>query len=86
MANSTVTGSLREASFPILSSIFPVRPILSPNLDEFLTTRVDFYTKNELPLRLALFWMSAQVCTVLGSFLAFGVLRMRGLAGREGWR
>lgn len=46
----------------------------------------DFYTKNELPLRLALFWMSSNVCSIMGSFIAFGVLRMRGLAGREGWR
>ncbi|RXW20059.1 hypothetical protein EST38_g5807 [Candolleomyces aberdarensis] len=45
-----------------------------------------FYTKNELPLRLALFWMSSQVCTVAGSFIAFGVLRMRGVLGKEGWR
>lgn len=47
---------------------------------------IDFYTKNELPLRLALFWMSSQVCTVAGSFIAFGVLRMRGVLGKEGWR
>ncbi|KAF6757659.1 allantoate permease [Ephemerocybe angulata] len=45
-----------------------------------------FYTKNELPLRLALFWMSSNVCTIIGSFIAFGVLRMRGVLGREGWR
>ncbi|TEB29990.1 allantoate permease [Coprinellus micaceus] len=45
-----------------------------------------FYTKNELPLRLTLFWISMHVCTILGSFLAFGVLRMRGILGRAGWR
>ncbi|KAF9456607.1 allantoate permease [Collybia nuda] len=45
-----------------------------------------FYTKNELPFRLALFWMSASVCSTAGSFLAFGVLRMRGIAGKAGWR
>ncbi|RXW22209.1 hypothetical protein EST38_g3632 [Candolleomyces aberdarensis] len=45
-----------------------------------------FYTKNELPLRLSLFWISMHVCTILGSFIAFGVLRMRGVLGREGWR
>ncbi|KAF6757620.1 allantoate permease [Ephemerocybe angulata] len=45
-----------------------------------------FYTKNELPLRLSLFWISMNVCTILGSFIAFGVLRMRGILGRAGWR
>ncbi|TFK28560.1 allantoate permease [Coprinopsis marcescibilis] len=45
-----------------------------------------YYTKNELPLRLALFWMSSQVCTIAGSFIAFGVLRMRGVLGKDGWR
>ncbi|KAK7683282.1 hypothetical protein QCA50_013544 [Cerrena zonata] len=45
-----------------------------------------FYTKNELPLRLALFWMSSNVCSIAASFIAFGVLRMRGVMGRAGWR
>ncbi|KAF8508618.1 allantoate permease [Hysterangium stoloniferum] len=45
-----------------------------------------FYKKTELPLRLAYFWGSMNVCTVIGSFLAFGILRMRGVNGKEGWR
>ncbi|TFK28547.1 allantoate permease [Coprinopsis marcescibilis] len=45
-----------------------------------------FYTKNELPIRLSIFWMSMHVCSILASFLAFGVLRMRGILGKEGWR
>ncbi|TFK41501.1 allantoate permease [Crucibulum laeve] len=45
-----------------------------------------FYTKHELPFRLALFWISSNICSIIGSFLAFGVLRMRGVAGKEGWR
>ncbi|RXW17305.1 hypothetical protein EST38_g8547 [Candolleomyces aberdarensis] len=45
-----------------------------------------FYTKNELPIRLSLFWMSMNVCSILASFLAFGVLRMRGILGKAGWR
>ncbi|KAK0192088.1 allantoate permease [Armillaria mellea] len=45
-----------------------------------------FYTKNELPFRLALFWISSNVCSILGSFIAFGVLHMRGVRGRAGWR
>ncbi|KAF8636336.1 hypothetical protein AX16_010991 [Volvariella volvacea WC 439] len=45
-----------------------------------------FYTKFELPFRLALFWLSADVCSIFGSFLATGVLRMRGTLGYSGWR
>ncbi|PPQ65118.1 hypothetical protein CVT24_003009 [Panaeolus cyanescens] len=45
-----------------------------------------FYTKHELPFRLALFWMSADICSIFGSFLAVGVLRMRGIQGKSGWR
>ncbi|KDQ60102.1 hypothetical protein JAAARDRAFT_56082 [Jaapia argillacea MUCL 33604] len=45
-----------------------------------------FYTKTELPIRLALFWMSMNFCTILASFLAFGVLHMRGVLGLGGWR
>ncbi|KAK0215652.1 allantoate permease [Armillaria fumosa] len=45
-----------------------------------------FYTKNELPFRLALFWISSNVCSILGSFIAFGVLHMRGVRGKAGWR
>lgn len=45
-----------------------------------------FYTKNELPLRLAAFWASSNVCSILASFIAFGVLHMRGVLGKAGWR
>ncbi|KAF9450203.1 allantoate permease [Macrolepiota fuliginosa MF-IS2] len=45
-----------------------------------------FYTKFELPFRLALFWLSADVCGILASFLSYGVLHMRGILGRAGWR
>ncbi|KAI0320484.1 allantoate permease [Amylostereum chailletii] len=45
-----------------------------------------FYTKNELPFRLALFWISSNVCSILASFLAFGVLHLRGTLNKAGWR
>ncbi|KAJ7089308.1 allantoate permease [Mycena belliarum] len=45
-----------------------------------------FYTKHELPFRLALFWISSNVCSIAASFIAFGVLHMRGTLGRAGWR
>ncbi|KII91277.1 hypothetical protein PLICRDRAFT_696369 [Plicaturopsis crispa FD-325 SS-3] len=45
-----------------------------------------FYTKNELPFRLSMFWMSSNVCTIVSSFIALGVLRLRGVLGKAGWR
>ncbi|KAI6016943.1 allantoate permease [Pisolithus microcarpus] len=45
-----------------------------------------FYTKTELPIRLALFWMSSYLCSITASFLAFGILRLDGVAGKAGWR
>lgn len=46
----------------------------------------DYYTKTELPLRLAFFWMSSNVCSVVASFIAYGVLHLRGHLGKAGWR
>ncbi|KAL4779969.1 putative MFS transporter [Aspergillus varians] len=45
-----------------------------------------FYTKTEMPLRLALFWFVDSLSGVIASFIAYGVLHMRGVAGRSGWR
>ncbi|KAM0815496.1 putative Major facilitator superfamily domain-containing protein [Seiridium cardinale] len=45
-----------------------------------------FYTKAETPLRLALFWFVDSMSGVIASFIAYGVLHMRGVDGREGWR
>ncbi|KAG1812652.1 allantoate permease [Suillus variegatus] len=46
----------------------------------------DFYTKTELPMRLALFWMTENFVAILASFIAYGVLHMDGVAGIAGWR
>ncbi|KAI6046795.1 allantoate permease [Pisolithus marmoratus] len=45
-----------------------------------------FYTKTELPIRLALLWMSTDLCNIVSSFLAFGILHLDGAAGKAGWR
>ncbi|KAF3923188.1 hypothetical protein ABW20_dc0109463 [Dactylellina cionopaga] len=45
-----------------------------------------FYTGKELPLRLAFFWVAYQATQIVSAFLAFGILRMRGINGMEGWR
>jgi hypothetical protein len=45
-----------------------------------------FYTSRELPIRLSVWWTMMSVADILASFLAFGLLHMRGVAGKSGWR
>ncbi|CAA7268074.1 unnamed protein product [Cyclocybe aegerita] len=45
-----------------------------------------FYTGPELPIRLAFFWLSNYISDILSAFLATGILRLRGVGGKEGWR
>ncbi|KAL2826894.1 major facilitator superfamily domain-containing protein [Aspergillus cavernicola] len=45
-----------------------------------------FYTSRELPTRLSLFWTTLSITEIFGSFVAFGVLHMRGVLGCAGWR
>jgi hypothetical protein len=45
-----------------------------------------FYTSAELPIRLSFFWTALDGTQVLTSIMAFGLLRMRGVHGMEGWR
>lgn len=45
-----------------------------------------FYKKSEMPMRLAFFWFTDSMSGVAGSFIAYGVLHMRGVAGKKGWQ
>jgi hypothetical protein len=45
-----------------------------------------FYKHHELSLRLGFFWTASTFADVLGAFLAFGILHMRGVEGHSGWR
>ena len=45
-----------------------------------------FYKNSELPIRLACFWTSYVGTNIAGSFLAYGILHLRGHDGWEGWR
>jgi len=45
-----------------------------------------FYTKAELPIRLAFFWISYYFSDMVSALLATGILRLRGVGGRAGWR
>ncbi|KAL1594587.1 hypothetical protein SLS60_010348 [Paraconiothyrium brasiliense] len=45
-----------------------------------------FYKSNELPFRLAIFWMANRLTDVIAPLLAYGLLRLRDYHGYEGWR
>ncbi|CCM03642.1 uncharacterized protein FIBRA_05786 [Fibroporia radiculosa] len=45
-----------------------------------------FYTKTELPIRLAWFYISNYLAQIIGAFLATGILRLDGVHGMAGWR
>ena len=45
-----------------------------------------WYKGRELPTRLAWFWTSYQFTSIVGAFLAAGILSMRGINGMAGWR
>jgi MFS family permease len=45
-----------------------------------------FYKHHELSLRLGFFWTASAMADVLGGFLAYGLLHLRGVEGQAGWR
>jgi sugar phosphate permease len=45
-----------------------------------------FYTSKELPTRLAWFWTALSTVNIVGSLLAAGILKMRGINGWGGWQ
>ncbi|KAL4780625.1 major facilitator superfamily domain-containing protein [Aspergillus varians] len=45
-----------------------------------------FYKSNELPKRLTWFWTSLTLTTIIGSFLAFGLLHINHSSGGGSWR
>lgn len=45
-----------------------------------------FYKHSELSIRLGYFWTGMNIADIVSSFLAYGLLHMRGVAGQAGWR
>ncbi|KAK0524227.1 hypothetical protein OC835_005995 [Tilletia horrida] len=45
-----------------------------------------FYTKKQLPIRLALFWVAMQAANGTAALFSAGILEMRGVGGLAGWR
>lgn len=82
--------AISQAKLTGRSSFFATRALLGILEGGFIPDVVlwlsYFYTSKELPLRLAWFWTSLSVTTILTSLLAFGILRMRGIGGWAGWQ
>ncbi|KAI0135881.1 MFS general substrate transporter [Daldinia grandis] len=45
-----------------------------------------FYKHHELTIRLGFFWSGMFIADILAAIIAFGLLHMRGVEGRSGWR
>jgi hypothetical protein len=45
-----------------------------------------FYKSKELPIRLSYFWGSYVCTSIVGAFLAYGILHLRHVTGWAGWR
>jgi MFS family permease len=45
-----------------------------------------WYTGKELPRRLSFFWTAYQFTSIVGAFLALGLLKLRGVNGLAGWQ
>ncbi|KAG7452186.1 uncharacterized protein BT62DRAFT_977806 [Guyanagaster necrorhizus] len=45
-----------------------------------------FYTKTELPIKLAFFWVSNYLSVIISAFLATGILQLRQTGGKAEWR
>jgi hypothetical protein len=72
------------------SSFFACRALLGLIEGGFIPDNIlylsYFYTGVELPGRLSWFWVSYQSTQIISAFFAFGILRLRGHNGMEGWR
>ncbi|KAI9700797.1 MAG: hypothetical protein M1836_002166 [Candelina mexicana] len=72
------------------SSFFACRALLGLIEGGFIPDNIlylsYFYTGSELPTRLSFFWVAYQCTSIISAFLAFGILRMRGINGMGGWR
>lgn len=45
-----------------------------------------FYKAHKLSIRLGFFWTAMNIADIIASFLAFGLLHLRGVEGQAGWR
>lgn len=72
------------------SSFFACRSLLGLIEGGFIPDNILYlsywYTGKELPRRLSFFWTAYQFTSIVGAFLALGLLKLRGVNGLAGWR
>ncbi|EGW30070.1 uncharacterized protein SPAPADRAFT_158460 [Spathaspora passalidarum NRRL Y-27907] len=82
--------AMSQAALSGRTSFFITRAIIGALEGGFIADLVlwlsYFFTSKELPVRLSWFWTTLSLVGVFTSLLAFGLLRMRGVAGWAGWR
>ncbi|KAK5822416.1 major facilitator superfamily domain-containing protein [Linnemannia elongata] len=54
-----------------------------PGIALYLTS---YYKRSEMAVRLSIFWSTLAVANSIAGVLAYGILHMRGVAGKAGWR
>ncbi|CUA78239.1 putative transporter YIL166C [Saccharomyces cerevisiae S288c] [Rhizoctonia solani] len=86
----SIFGAMAQCKLNSRESFFATRCLLGlleggfiPDIILFLSY---FYKGNELPIRLAFFWMSYTFTDISGALFGSGILQMRGIHGWEGWR
>lgn len=60
--------------------------VLHTNTTQIVLYLSYFYKHHELTLRLSWFWGMMTVAEILAALLAYGILHMRDVEGRSGWR
>ncbi|RLV89990.1 putative transporter [Spathaspora sp. JA1] len=82
--------AMSQAALSGRTSFFVTRALIGALEGGFIADLVlwlsYFFTSKELPVRLSWFWVTLSLVGVFTSLLAFGLLRMRGIAGWGGWR
>jgi MFS family permease len=63
-------------------SVFPARLLIW----QVILYLSYFYKHHELSIRFGFFWTASAMADVMGGFLAFGLLHLRGVNGAAGWR
>ncbi|KDN39697.1 allantoate permease [Tilletiaria anomala UBC 951] len=69
------------------TSLFILRALLGLSMiPDLLLLLSYFYRTSELPIRLCFFWATMNLTSFVSSFFSYGVLQMRGVLSKLGWR
>ena len=68
------------------ASVFIASAVTKTCIWKIPPTNYNFFISNIVPIRLAFWFVANSVSNIAGAFIATGILRLRGLGGRSGWR